>query len=239
MTQLYKMIRLTLPPGLSEQSPADRTAWMERWIAEHVKPVIATFDREKPSYFGQDFARSNDLSVIMAGQYSDDSVLQCMLNIEMKGIYFELQKQLLRAICDAMPQFTAGFMDASGNGADIAEFMEGIFGKSHITCIKATEATYHAMMPRVKRRIEDQTIAMPRDEGVIYDLRMVRMKNGTPRVIDRNTTLINGTKSRRHGDTAIALMHLVGAADVAEHVGKVMAIRRGPLPYDGFVNGVP
>jgi phage FluMu gp28-like protein len=239
MTEKYRVARLSLPPGLSEDTPEARTLWMEDWIADHVAPVIAQFDQNKPSYFGQDFARSSDLSFIMAGQYSDDAVLQCLLNIEMHGVHFELQKQLLRTICSTMPRFTAGFMDANGNGADVAEHIESLFGKDHITCVKATDGTYHKMMPRLKARIEDRTIAMPRDDGVITDLRMVKMRKGTPRIVDRTDIRIDGAKSRRHGDSAIALMHFVAAADVAEQVIEYLSTgMRDSMRDNGFVGAL-
>jgi phage FluMu gp28-like protein len=234
MTKEHKVIRLNLPEELNLQTTRERTEWMEDWIDHNVTPLIANFDSIKPSFFGQDFARSSDLSVIMAGQFDDDAVLQCLINIEMRGVHFDLQLQLLRNLCNAMPEFTAGYMDAGGNGADIAEKMQQEFGKTHITCIKATDASYHAMMPRLKRRIEDCTIAMPRDEGVVTDLRLVRMKNGTPRISERTSINIDGAKNRRHGDTTIALMHLVAAADEPPQLVEVQLMGERDSSGNGF-----
>ena len=213
MTEDYPVLRLMPPTSFSTLGRDERARWIDDWINAELAPLIARFDPDRHSYFGQDFARSTDLSVIAAGQFDDRAILQCRVLIEMRGVPFREQKQLLDALCNTMPRFAAGKMDARGNGQQLAEDMADDFGKERIDGVMATARTYLAMLPRLKARIEDRTIAIPRSEGVVNDLRLIRLVAGVPQIVDRADDRADGAKGRRHGDTAIALMHLVAAAD--------------------------
>ncbi len=215
MTDQYPVVRLVPPNDFTDLRLADRDTWMADWVAEEVEPLIAGFDPDRYSHFGQDFARTNDLSVIAAGQFDDDAILQCRFLIEMRNVPFREQKLLLAALCNTLPRFANGLMDARGNGQQLAEEIADEFGKDRISGIMATNNSYLAMFPRLKARIEDRTIAIPRSEGVINDLQLVKLVNGIPKVADRADDRADGAKGRRHGDAAIALMHLVAAADEA------------------------
>ena len=55
---------------------------------------------------------------------------------------------------------------------------------------------------------------IPKDEGTLDDLRMVKLVRGVPKIPDRSVvSKVDGAKGKRHGDNAIALMHLRAAAD--------------------------
>ena len=95
----------------------------------------------------------------------------------------------------------------------LAEDMGDTWGRERVEGVMATAKTYLEMMPRLKSRIEDRTIAIPRNEGVLDDLRLIKLVKGVPMVVDRSSDKADGAKGRRHGDSAIALMNLVAAAD--------------------------
>ena len=213
MTGDYPVLRLIPPLDFTTLDRDERAAWIEAWIEGELAPLIDRFDPDQDSFFGQDFARSSDLSVIAAGQFDAQAILQCRIVIEMRGVPFREQKQLLDALCTRMPRFVAGKMDARGNGQQLAEEMGDDFGQKRIDGVMATARTYLAMMPRLKARIEDRTIAIPRSEGIVSDLRLIRLVAGVPQIVDRVDDRADGAKGRRHGDTAVALMHLVAAAD--------------------------
>ena len=78
----------------------------------------------------------------------------------------------------------------------------------------ASDRTYLEFMPRLRARIEDRTVLFPLDEGTLDDLRMIKLVRGVPKIPDRSAMAkTDGEKGKRHGDNAIALMHLVAAAD--------------------------
>lgn len=202
---------------LGDNVRATIMAWREKfvdeWLETNVAPVLATFDRFASSYFGQDFARSTDLSVIAAGQEDAQAVLHNRLTIEMRNVPFWAQFRILDWLCRRMPRFACGKMDARGNGQQLAEDMWLKWGATRIERVMATEATYLARFPRLKARFEDRTYLMPRDEGVQDDLRMIKLVRGVPKIPDRRADKADGAKGQRHGDYAIAAMLLVGAAD--------------------------
>ena len=190
-----------------------REAWIDEWIERVLAPVVATFDPHARSFFGQDFARSSDLSVIACGQEDAQLVLHNRLGIEMLGVPFWAQFRILVWLCRTLPNWSAGKMDARGNGQQLAEDMVEEFGADRIEGVMATQAIYLARMPRLKARFEDRTLLIPRSDGVLDDLRLVKLVRGVPMVVDRIDAKADGAKGKRHGDYAIALMNLVGAAD--------------------------
>jgi len=64
-----------------------------------------------------------------------------------------------------------------------------------------TEPYYAENFPRYKAALQDRAIAMPRSAEVIADHRAVRLVNRVPRVFPTR-----GSRGRRHGDSAVALM---------------------------------
>lgn len=119
-----------------------RETWIDEWLEREVAPVVATFDRHRRSFFGQDFARTNDLSTIACGQEDAGLVLHNRLGIEMRGVPFWAQARILEWLCRNLPQWSAGKMDARGNGQQLAEDMQELFGADRIEAVMATDAVY-------------------------------------------------------------------------------------------------
>lgn len=213
MSPDYQVLRLGCPSGFELQDLEYRKTYVAEWLEEHVAPPLEKFDRRRRSYLGQDFARSGDLSVVAAGQEDEKLLLRVPLMIEMRNVPFREQRQLLDFIVSAAPMFTAAKMDARGNGQQLAEEMGDTYGKDRVEGVMATQQTYLTCMPRMKARMEDRTILIPRHEGVLDDLRLVKLVKGVPMVIDRADDKTDGAKGKRHGDGAIALMNLVAAVD--------------------------
>jgi phage FluMu gp28-like protein len=212
-SKLYPVIRLTCPKGHELADLEWRDSWIAEWLAETIVPLIAKMDPGKLSYFGDDFARNNDLSVMAVGQYDDMATLIVPFIIEMRNVPFREQKAVRSFVIEHLPIFAKANMDGRGNGQQMAEELGDDFGHDRIEAIKATQATYLTGFPRLKGRIEDRTILIPWAEGVIDDLRLIKLVRGVPMVVDRSDDKVDGDKAKRHGDSAIALMNLVCAAD--------------------------
>jgi phage FluMu gp28-like protein len=219
MSPLYPVLRLSCPNGFERGDLEWRASWVQEFLDTEIAPLLRKMDPSKYSYFGQDFARSSDLSAIAVGQYDELVNLNCHFILEMRNVPSREQEQVLEFIIDGMALFGAGKMDGRGNGFGLAEAMQDKYGAEAIELVMATPKTYLEMMPRLKARIEDRTISIPRSDGVIEDLRCIKLVKGIPSIVDRTKDKEDGAKGKRHGDTAIALMHLVAAAD--EDTGPV------------------
>lgn len=213
MTPDHKVVRLSIGAEFEGQDRAWREAFIDEWLEREVAPAVALFDPHRRSFFGQDFARSSDLSTIACGQIDLATTLQNRLGIEMFNVPFWAQKRILDWLVTHLPMWSTGKMDARGNGQQLAEDMQESWGVDRIEAVMATQAIYLARMPRLKARFDDRTILVPRDDGIVDDLRLIKLVRGVPMVVDRVAAKEDGAKGKRHGDYSIALMNLVGAAD--------------------------
>jgi phage FluMu gp28-like protein len=225
MSPLYPVLRLSCPNGFERNALDFRTDWVAEWLETETAPLVAALDPAKYVYFGQDYARSNDLSVLAFGQYDGLANLVCSFIIEMRNVPSREQLQLLDFILKKTPLFAAAKVDGRGNGQDVAAYLQDHYGADRVEAVMATPKTYLAMMPRLKARIEDRTLVIPKSEGVVDDLRLIKLVKGIPTIVDRADDRADGSKNRRHGDAAIALMHLVAAAD------------EDTVPYEFFSTG--
>lgn len=209
----YPVLRRNCPRDFELLDMDARDAWFADWFADEIAPQIALFDPNRATFIGQDFARSGDLTAIGVGQYDDLGDLNCRFMIELRNAPFTQQFGLMVQLLEEVPQFAAAMLDARGNGQQIAEQLAELFGDA-VTGVMATPKSYMAMMPRLKQRLEDRTLRIPKSEAITEDLRCIRLVKGIPTIVDRTRLKEDGAKAQRHGDTAIALMHLVAAADM-------------------------
>lgn len=214
MTPDYPVHRFTPPAGFELKPLEWRQSYVGEWLRDVIAPTLASFDPYRRTFFGQDFARSSDLSCIALGQIDPMTTLHCRLGIEMRGVPFREQKQILDYLVRGVPLFLAGRMDARGNGQQLAESMVEDWGADRIEAAMDNANTYLTHMPRMKGRFDDRTIAIPRSDAIVDDLRLIKLVKGVPMVVDRTTDKEDGAKGKRHGDFAIALMNLVAAADM-------------------------
>lgn len=220
MSPALPVIRLRCPDGFERLREEYRTDWMREQLELEVGPWVLDFDQSRPTFFGQDFARTGDVSPIAFGQFDPGMRLVTRFILEMRNVPFTEQEFVLDWIIRRVPLFSAGKMDARGNGSALAEKMQQRWGFERIEAVMASDATYLQLMPRLRARIEDRTLLIPHDEATLDDLRMIKLVRGVPKIPDRSTvSKADGAKGKRHGDNAIALMHLVAAAD--EDVGPI------------------
>lgn len=214
MVPEYPVLRFTPPDGF-ERNPLEwRATYVADWLADVVKPALSGFDPYRRSFFGQDFARSSDLSCVALGQIDPMTTLHCRLGIELRNVPFREQKQILDFLVRGVPLFSAGRMDARGNGQQLAESMQEDWGADRIEAAMDNANTYLTHMPRMKGRFDDQTIRLPQSDAIVEDLRLIKLVKGVPMVVDRVADKADGAKGKRHGDFAIALMNLVAAAEM-------------------------
>ncbi len=213
MSKDLPVVRLRCPDGFERREEAWRRDWLREFLELEVRPWLDTFDPTRRTFMGQDFARTGDNSPVKFGQHDEFMRLVCRLTLEMRNVPFSDQEFVLNWLIERVPYFAGGKMDARGNGSALAEKMQQRWGFEVIEAVMATDKTYLAFMPLLKAAIEDRTVILPHDEGELDDLRMIKQVKGIPKIPDRAINVKEeGKIVRRHGDNAIADMHLVAAA---------------------------
>lgn len=183
-----------------------RAAEVDHWCREELAPLLDALDPQRRHGFGEDFARIGDLTVITALEEGKDLVRRPKLVVELGGCPFAQQRQILAFIVDRLPRFFSGALDATGNGAELAEFAADRWGHSRIEQIKLSDAFYLEHMPKFKAALEDATLdGLPRDDQHRDDLRAVKKINGVPKLGPVKTQKEDEKRVQRHGDFAISL----------------------------------
>lgn len=198
------VVRLTLPDGFAQQPHHIREAEVRDWCEAELHPLLAQLDPNLHHYFGEDFARSGDLTAIWPIAETRLLQLHTPFVVELRNVPFEQQKQILFYVVDRLPRFAAGALDATGNGAYLAEVAMQRYGSTRIAEVQLSTEWYRQHMPRIKAHIEDRTTILPRDADVMADLRTVRKVNGVAQV-PRDARARGADGRDRHGDTAVAL----------------------------------
>lgn len=184
------------------------------WIAENLQPHLARLNKLRRHAFGEDFARNRDQAVTTILEEDVDLTRRPRITIELSNCPFSCQEQILEYVIRALPRFRGGAMDATGNGAALAEKMAQIFGVEMIEQVKLSDAFYLAHMPKLKAGLQDGTLRdLPRDEPHRDDLRAIKLVQGVPKVPrearqsagQAAAAAESGSKAQRHGDYAIAL----------------------------------
>jgi phage FluMu gp28-like protein len=155
--------------------------------------------KTNPVYLGEDFARSGDLTCIFLDELLPAGELLTFCVIELRNVPFDQQWQTILYIMETLPNFAGGAFDSRGNGQMIAEYAAQEWpGYVHQVMISA--GWYAENFPKLKGRMEDGTTNIPDDVFIREDFRVVGLKAGVPRVLERS----GGPRERRHGDGAIA-----------------------------------
>ena len=183
-----------------EQREADIDAWCKQNLEDELKAL----DQDRQHAFGQDFGRKSDLSVISPIEIGKTLKCTVPFQVEMANIPFEQQKQVLFYICDRLPRFVGGKMDATGNGAYLAEVAAQKYGVLRVEQVKLNEGWYLENFPPLKRAFEDSYITIPAGADQLDDFAIVQKIRGVPRVPDVRTTGADGKK--RHGDSVISVV---------------------------------
>ena len=194
------ILRWEMPAEFSGRPEAERYSETQAWCEDNLAPAIALLDRSLASFFGEDFGRSGDLTVIWPLQIAADLTRRTPFVVELRNIPFRNQEQVLFYIADRLPRFTAGAMDARGNGQYLAETAAQRYG-ARIVQVMLSESWYRENMPRYKAAFEDGTIEIPKDADVLADHRAIVLEQGVAKIAERRA---GADGKGRHGDSAMA-----------------------------------
>lgn len=178
------------------------------WIAEQLAPLLAGLPADRAHFCGVDFGRSGDLSVFWPATEEKDLRLVPPFVLELRDCPHRTQQQILFAILDALPRFSGVSLDARGNGSALAEAARQRYGPAFVREVMVSESWYRETMPLLKAGIEDRTLRLPKDAGILSDFRCLRVVKGVARVPEQRTRDKSGG---RHGDSAVACAMLLDA----------------------------
>lgn len=185
-----------------------RFSVVQDWCEEHLAPLLDKMDPKRQTCFGEDFARSGDLTVILPLQEQQDATWKCPFMVELRNMPFRQQEQVLFYIVDRLPRFRHGSLDARGNGQYLAEVAQQRYGANRITQVMLSGAWYRENMPRYKTAFEDRSIVLAKDADLIEDHRALKKIKGVIRLPETRTSETGSkgkkNKKKRHGDSAIA-----------------------------------
>ena len=198
------------------------------WIAEQLEPLLSGLPKDRAHFCGVDFGRSGDLSVFWPATEEKDLRLVPPFVLELRNCPHRTQQQILFAVLDALPRFSGVSLDARGNGSALAEAARQQYGPGRVREVMISEGWYRETMPLLKAGIEDKTLILPKDAGILSDFRSLRVMKGVARVPEQRTKDNTGG---RHGDSAVACAMMLdarrelGSSEPWEYVG---------IPANGF-----
>lgn len=198
------------------------------WIEEQLAPLLAGLPADRAHFCGVDFGRSGDLSVFWPATEEKDLRLVPPFVLELRDCPHRTQQQILFAILDALPRFSGVSLDARGNGSALAEAARQQYGPEQVREVMISESWYRETMPLLKAGIEDRTLRLPRDAGILSDFRSLRVVKGVARVPERRTKDKTGG---RHGDSAVACAMVL---DARKELGGSEPWEYEGVPMSGF-----
>lgn len=198
------VLRYFLPDSFKMAEKAKRTALVDEWLKREVAPRLATLDKARRHDFGLDFARSGDGSDLIIQELGQDLTRRWKLVIEMRNVPFETQKQILFFVASRLPRFGHGALDATGNGAYLAEVAAQKFG-ARISEIKLSTEWYRENATPYIDAFGDESLEIATDDDVIRDQQALQYVNGVIKVPD-DLRYPGSDGHMRHGDTGIAGM---------------------------------
>ncbi|WP_246298959.1 hypothetical protein [Desulfolutivibrio sulfodismutans] len=214
MSQAIPVLRWTPPAADFVDWPEDRRhREMRDWLDAELGPILANLPKDVRSYLGEDFGRTGDLSVDWPLLEMTSLELVTPVVLELRNCPFRQQEQALFYLCDRLPRFSGGALDARGNGQYLAEVARQNYGPDLIQEVMLSETWYREHMPKLKAAFEDKTILAPKDALILDDLRAFKVVKGVAKIPEART----GAKDeKRHGDAGVAAALAVFAAKTIE-----------------------
>jgi phage FluMu gp28-like protein len=150
--------------------------------------------------------RTGDLATFWLLEEQKDLSFETVCVIEFEHLPYSEVERVLEYVFMVLPASVA--FDATGNGQQLAERARQKYGASRVLEQKINDSYYIEAMPLAKRYIEDRTVSIPKDAGILSDFRQVKMVNGIPK-LPAVKNVVSGTQ--RHGDTASAYVLAIWA----------------------------
>jgi phage FluMu gp28-like protein len=198
------VFRLEKPADFASLSKDQREAEVAEWCEVTLEAALKALDKRRRHAFGEDFGRVSDLTVIVPMEIGATLTRTVPFVVELRNVPFEQQRQVLFYIVDRLPRLVAGKMDATGNGAYLAEVAAQRYGMLRIEQLKLNSTWYLENFPPLKAAFEDGTIVLPANDDHVSDLSQVKTIAGIPQIPPVRVKAGDG--KRRHADYAVGLV---------------------------------
>jgi phage FluMu gp28-like protein len=212
-------------PVLRFRAPADnfvdwakaqRDAVTDKWCRDNLDAPITACNKNFRHFAGVDAAgRTGDLATFWLLEELKNLELATMCVVEFEHLPYSEVERTLEYIFKAIPASVA--FDATGNGQQLAERARQKYGASRVLEQKINDSYYTEAMPLAKRYIEDRTVTIPKDAGILSDFRQVKVMNGIPK-FPAVKNVVSGTQ--RHGDAASAYVLAIWARQQLGDLGE-------------------
>jgi len=205
MREVRPVIRLALPADFVLKPLPYRDSWIDAWIKVNIDPLLELLDPTRQHFFGSDYARHGDFAVFGPMTIEQDLRRRVPFILEMMNVPTRHQTQILWYIIRRLPRFSGGAMDATGNGATIAEYTAEEFGLSLIHQVMLNDSWYRENMVPFQQAFEDDMMDIPRDADILNDVRALELIDGIIKLPKLRVQDTKDAEFKRHGDGAIML----------------------------------
>ena len=198
------IVRYVLPDSFKVAEPALRKGLVDEWLMTTVAPYLEALDKRRRHDFGFDFARTGDASDLIVQELGQDLMRRWKLVLELRNVPFETQRQILFFVVGRLPRFGHGALDATGNGAYLAEVAAQRWGE-RISEVKLSQEWYRENGTPYVEAFGDGSIVIAADDDVLRDHQALQYVGGVVKVPD-DMRYAGADGLMRHGDTGIAGM---------------------------------
>lgn len=218
MREERPILRLALDADFALQPNEIRESWCREWIRINLDPVLATLDPSLEHVLGEDYARHADFAVFAPMAILPNLMRRVPFLVEMHNVPTRQQEQILWHLLRRLPRRRAVAMDATGNGATLAEYTADEFGHDHVFQVMLNDAWYRDNMGQFEDAFVDGIMDLPRDANTLNDIRSLERINGIIKLPSLRQNDSNDSSLKRHGDAAIAiaLAYFASLQDVAD-----------------------
>ncbi|WP_273792389.1 hypothetical protein [Brucella anthropi] len=180
-------------------------------------PLLKKLDPRRQHVFGEDFARKGDATVIMPLEIGLDLVRRACFQLELRNVPYDQQREILFYVVDRLPRMSGGALDATGNGAYLAEKAKQRYGASVVE-VSLSVAWYKREMPPYIEAFSDKSILLPAHADTLSDHQALAFIGGVIQLPDGSTGK-GADGFDRHGDSAIAgaLGYYASRAELEEY----------------------
>jgi phage FluMu gp28-like protein len=198
------IVRWAVPDSFKNLPEETRKATALEFCETELKPVLDKLNPKLRHVFGVDFARTGDGSDYLVDEIGHGLTRTCALLLELRNVPFDQQRDILFYLVDRLPRRGGGALDATGNGAYLAEAAALKYGAG-IVEVKLSQEWYRMNAVPYVEAFSDRTVVLPRHDDVLRDHQALAYVGGIIKVPDDHR--FKGSDGfTRHGDSAIAGM---------------------------------
>lgn len=204
------VLRFEAPPNWLTWTEDQRHDEVAEWCRDVLGPELEKLNPDLKHAFGEDFARSGDLSIFTACEVAANTARRMRITVELFNITYNQQREIMFFMLEKMPRLCGGAFDGTGNGGYLAEAAVLRYGVEMIDAIHLTDNWYREWMPKYKALYEADLIEIPLNEEIITDQRHIQVIRGVPKIDKARSETKGGAK--RHGDSAVSYCMAVRAS---------------------------